>query len=275
MVYHPLSRLVPLFIQQRYDTNPAVRSTCSQKIYLLCLSGVEGLLSGVQKPLNDHVTNLQLRIKHPYRGAGLGSATYADGLLGSVAEALLEGCPGAAVVGDAVAAGVGGPVGDLLSAVELTLVGRDRVDVGGSRPAVGEGVALLAPDALPLPTIAADSGEAGGDGEDDLPPLVVPGVALVLLQDGKLDRVHLLQILQRQPKRHGGEHIQLHERLTSLQAIAERLIDAPLPMEPVEGAQPMILDRPLILPITVVPALGPELRIVLYFCSIIRLKALK
>lgn len=60
MVYLPLSRLVPLFIQQRYDTNPAVRSTCSQKIYLLCLSGVEGLLSGAQKPLHDHVTNLQL-----------------------------------------------------------------------------------------------------------------------------------------------------------------------------------------------------------------------
>lgn len=60
MVYHPLSRLVPLFIQQRYDTNPAVRSTGSQKIYLLCLSGVEGLWSGAQKPLNDHVTNLQL-----------------------------------------------------------------------------------------------------------------------------------------------------------------------------------------------------------------------
>ena len=65
MVYHPLSRLVPLFIQQRYDTNPAVRSTCSQKIYLLCLSGVEGLLSGAQKPLNDHVTNLQLGNGHP------------------------------------------------------------------------------------------------------------------------------------------------------------------------------------------------------------------
>ena len=61
MVYLPLSRLVPLFIQQRYDTNPAVRSTCSQKIYLLCLSGVEGLLSGAQKPLNDHMTNLQLK----------------------------------------------------------------------------------------------------------------------------------------------------------------------------------------------------------------------
>ena len=66
MVYHPLSRLVPLFIQQRYDTNPAVRSTCSQKIYLLCLSGVEGLLSGAQKPLNDHVTNLQLSIVNLY-----------------------------------------------------------------------------------------------------------------------------------------------------------------------------------------------------------------
>ena len=65
MVYHPLSRLVPLFIQQRYDTNPAVRSTGSQKIYLLCLSGVEGLLSGAQKPLNDPVTNLQLRSGHP------------------------------------------------------------------------------------------------------------------------------------------------------------------------------------------------------------------
>ena len=65
MVYHPLSRLVPLFIQQRYDTNPAVRSTCSQKIYLLCLSGVEGLLSGAQKPLNDHVTNLQLKTGDP------------------------------------------------------------------------------------------------------------------------------------------------------------------------------------------------------------------
>ena len=69
MVYHPLSRLVPLFIQQRYDTNPAVRSTCSQKIYLFCLSGVEGLLSGAQKPLNDHVTNLQLKSGHPCPGA--------------------------------------------------------------------------------------------------------------------------------------------------------------------------------------------------------------
>ena len=65
MVYHPLSRLVPLFIQQRYDTNPAVRSTSSQKIYLLCLSGVEGLLSGAQKPLNDPVTNLQLKADDP------------------------------------------------------------------------------------------------------------------------------------------------------------------------------------------------------------------
>ena len=65
MVYHPLSRLVPLFIQQRYDTNPAVRSTSSQKIYLLCLSGVEGLLSEAQKPLNDHVTNLQLKADDP------------------------------------------------------------------------------------------------------------------------------------------------------------------------------------------------------------------
>ena len=68
MVYLPLSRLVPLFIQQRYDTNPAVRSTSSQKIYLLCLSGVEGLLSGAQKPLNDPVTNLQLNSVHPCRG---------------------------------------------------------------------------------------------------------------------------------------------------------------------------------------------------------------
>ena len=59
MVDLPLRRLVPLFIQPSYVTNPAVRSTGSQKIYLLCLSGVEGLLSGAQKPLNDHVTNLQ------------------------------------------------------------------------------------------------------------------------------------------------------------------------------------------------------------------------
>ena len=65
MVYLPLSRLVPLLIQQRYDTNPAVRSTGSQKIYLLCLSDVEGLLSGAQKPLNDHVTNLQLKNDDP------------------------------------------------------------------------------------------------------------------------------------------------------------------------------------------------------------------
>ena len=71
MVYHPLSRLVPLFIQQRYDTNPAVRSTSSQKIYLLCLSGVEGLLRGAQKPLNDHVTNLQLKADDPSGGPPL------------------------------------------------------------------------------------------------------------------------------------------------------------------------------------------------------------
>ena len=71
MVYHPLSRLVPLLIQQRYDTNPAVRSTSSQKIYLLCLSGVEGLLSGAQKPLNDHVTNLQLKSDDPSGAAPL------------------------------------------------------------------------------------------------------------------------------------------------------------------------------------------------------------
>ncbi|WP_297129033.1 hypothetical protein, partial [uncultured Porphyromonas sp.] len=37
----------------------------SQKIYLLCLSGVEGLLSGAQKPLNDHMTNLQLKTGDP------------------------------------------------------------------------------------------------------------------------------------------------------------------------------------------------------------------
>ena len=79
MVYHPLSRLVPLFIQQRYDTNPAVRSTGSQKIYLLCLSGVEWLLSEAQKPLNDPVTNLQLRKTHPSGVHRTGRAMSSDG----------------------------------------------------------------------------------------------------------------------------------------------------------------------------------------------------
>ena len=84
MVYHPLSRLVPLFIQQRYDTNPAVRSTGSQKIYLLCLSGVEGLLSGAQKPLNDHVTNLQLNSEDPSGASPLRDRQAVAAGLGSV-----------------------------------------------------------------------------------------------------------------------------------------------------------------------------------------------
>ena len=40
-------------------------------------------------------------------------------------------CPGAAVVGYAVATGVGGMVGDLLTAVEFALLWVDGVDVGG------------------------------------------------------------------------------------------------------------------------------------------------
>ena len=40
-------------------------------------------------------------------------------------------CPGTAVVGYAVATGVGGIVGHLLAAVEFTLFRVDGVDVGG------------------------------------------------------------------------------------------------------------------------------------------------
>ena len=93
MVYHPLSRLVPLLIQQRYDTNPAVRSTCSQKIYLLCLSGVEGLLSGAQKPLNDPVTNLQLKNGHPCRGASLPYRTGRTGRTAQETPGIRQGSP--------------------------------------------------------------------------------------------------------------------------------------------------------------------------------------
>ena len=57
-------------------------STCSQKIYLLCLSGVEGLLSGAQKPLNDPVTNLQLKTGDPSRAAPLRDRQAVADLLG-------------------------------------------------------------------------------------------------------------------------------------------------------------------------------------------------
>lgn len=57
--------------------------------------------------------------------------------------------PGAAVVGDAVAAGVGGIVGYLLSAVEFALGGVDGVGVGGLGASIGILIYLFATDVFP------------------------------------------------------------------------------------------------------------------------------
>ena len=62
MVYLPLSRLVPLFIQQRDNINLAVRNTSSQKIYLLFRVALR-----VEVPDKSDVSDGEDRM-HPARG---------------------------------------------------------------------------------------------------------------------------------------------------------------------------------------------------------------
>ena len=57
--------------------------------------------------------------------------------------------PGAAVVGYAVAAGIGGIVGYLLAAVEFALCRVDGVGVGGLGAAIGVLIYLFATDVFP------------------------------------------------------------------------------------------------------------------------------
>ena len=94
--------------------------------------------------------------------------------------------PGTAVVGYAVALGEGGIIGHLLTAVELTLLGVNGVDVG---------LALLeVTDGVPYWAVNAYSCQALGAGEDDVALSIIPCIVLVLLEYGELDGVNHLQV---------------------------------------------------------------------------------
>ena len=69
--------------------------------------------------------------------------------------------------------------------------------------------------AFPVPAVKAHAGEAAVVGEDDAAVCVVPGVGLVLLEDGELDAVDGFQLIQRHTQGHGGEHIDLHQCLAA------------------------------------------------------------
>ena len=58
-------------------------------------------------------------------------------------------CPGGAIVGDAVATGVGGDEGLLLTSVEFALGGVDGVGMGRSGTSVGVFVYLFTADVFP------------------------------------------------------------------------------------------------------------------------------
>ena len=115
--------------------------------------------------------------------------------LHQIIKSFLEERPGATVVLNAVRTGVGRIVGDLLTAIELALLRVDGMGVGLAIAVIavavgGDG----ATDGVPLGTVAADPSQALGASEDDVALLVIPRVALVLLEHGELDGIDHLQV---------------------------------------------------------------------------------
>lgn len=81
--------------------------------------------------------------------------------------------------------------------------------------------------AFPFPAVKAHTGEAAVVGEDDAAVGVVPGVGLVLLEDGELDAVDGLQLVQGHAQGHGCEHVDLHQRLAAFVVSAQGGIPSP------------------------------------------------
>ena len=73
----------------------------------------------------------------------------------------------------------------------------------------------------------ADAGEALGSGEDDAAVGVVPGVGLVLAQDGELDAVDGQELVEGQAEGDGGEDVDLDEGLPAGAVGAEGVLPAP------------------------------------------------
>ena len=110
-------------------------------------------------------------------------------------------CPGGAVVGDAVAAVVGGNEGLLLASVEFTLAWVDSVDVLRFCAFVGDNGAIsvrdrVASHSIPCWTVKTYTCKTLGTGEDYFAFGIIPGVILVLLEHGELDGVNHLQVLK-------------------------------------------------------------------------------
>src|SRR5687767_11158307 len=70
-------------------------------------------------------------------------------------------------------------------------------------------------DFVPFGAGEADAGEAFAAREDDAPAAVIPGVVLVLAQDGELDAVDGAEFLQREAEGLGDEDINFHEGLAA------------------------------------------------------------
>lgn len=81
--------------------------------------------------------------------------------------------------------------------------------------------------AFPFPAVKAHTGEAAVVGEDDAAIGVVSGVGLVLLEHRKLDAVDGFQLIQRHTQGHGGEHIDLHQRLAAFVVGAQGSVPGP------------------------------------------------
>ena len=81
--------------------------------------------------------------------------------------------------------------------------------------------------AFPFLAVKAHAGEAAVVGEDDAAVCVVPGVGLVLLEDWELDAVDGFQLIQRHAQGHGGEHVDLYQRLAAFVVRAQRGVPGP------------------------------------------------
>ena len=127
----------------------------------------------------------------------------------------LNRAAGLGVVRDPAADGAGFEVTDILpSEGDVRFVMSGGID----------GVGAIAPDRLARKAYA---GEALGGGEGDAAVGVVPGVDLVLAQDGELDAVDGEEFVEGQVKGLGGEDVDLDQGLAAGKVGAEGRVAAP------------------------------------------------
>ena len=80
---------------------------------------------------------------------------------------------------------------------------------------------------FPFLAVKAHTGEAAVVGEHDAAVGVVPGVGLVLLEHRELDAVDGFQLIQGHAQGHGGEHVNLHQRLAAFVVGAQGGVPGP------------------------------------------------